>query len=106
MNPHCKIGKVTAKGNLVLLDHPAHEWDRCALDTIERCIADEVRTDEANLDSFSLYAHFADGSDLTLVLQSAECTIPNDLLGELVKTKVQQYRLRDIIISEIEARYD
>lgn len=93
-DPHCKIGKVTRKDNLVVMENPLNDWSKEAVElAIEQMR--EARNEDNRVDAITVYMHFSDGTALAHLNRHDSCTIPFDLMGELIKMRVSRLTNRN-----------
>ncbi len=93
VNSHCKIGKVTPKNNLVVLENPLNAWSKEAAELATSIVSEEIEAD-ARMDAIVNYMHFSNGEALSYLNRHESCKIPIELLGEIVKKRTDSMKHR------------
>lgn len=92
VNPHCKIGKVTPK-NLFVLENPLDKWSKEVVEDATT-VMNEERNEDARIDSVVVFMHYSTGDMLTYVNKHDSCKLPIDLMGEVIKQRVNSAQNR------------
>lgn len=92
-NWHCKIGKVTPKHNLVVLENPLDAWSKDVVNDAISVMSEE-RNEDGRVDSVVVFMHFSSGDMLTYVNKHDSCKLPIDLMGEVIKQRVNSMQSR------------
>ncbi len=92
-NWNCKIGKVTPRHNLVVLDNPLDAWSKEAVEIAANTMFEEQKED-TRVDAVVVYMHFSDGTALSHLNRHESCKLPCELLGEFIKQRVSNMKQR------------